>query len=687
MGQPKFDVIEQLAVSLLKRNSLKDLCWDIADAIGSLAGFEDSVVYLRKDDALVQVAAFGLKVGPERSINSPLRIPLGQGIVGTVAQTGVPELIGDTSKDSRYIADCYDGRSELTVPVVYQDRVIAVLDSEHAQVNAYQTEHLEILQAMAYVCASRIASAIEEEENRLVRSQLAELNADLETRVAQRTCELAAAHERSLKERDRLQTVIDSLQEGLIALSSSHLIEFVSPVAARLLGASASELVGRAISEVFRVEGVTIPDGLASIQWAGKSEEATLMCSSGQSREIRWSVSPFESVDGCKGGCVIAFQDVTEEKAMAQRAELLDRMQSLGILAGGIAHDFNNNLAAILTSIDCLSGGNKSEEKAVDVARKACRAASQLTEQLMTYAKGGEPVRKPTDIVQVLRTAAALATSGSRVKVDLDLEKDLPATMLDSGQMIQVFSNIILNAVQAMPDGGRILVSARMADDIGIQVTVVDQGAGFASEAISRVFEPYFSEKKQGTGLGLTTCFFITKNHGGTIEVSNRPSGGGQVTVTLPAPECSGVAVHPRSSPDKTSPLTILLMDDEELVRDGLGMLIRTIGHEVISTGDGQQAMDAARTHPSIIDVALLDLTVRDGLGGEQIVSRLKELIPAIKCVAMSGYSESPAMARPDEFGFDGVIRKPFSRSELCSLLHSVAPLTSRASEIEGSCH
>lgn len=677
MGQPKFDVIEQLAISLLKRNSLSDLCWDIADAIGSLAGFEDSVVYLRKDDELVQVAAFGLKVGKDRTINQPLVIPLGQGIVGTVAVTGEPELVDDTSQDSRYIADCYEGRSELTVPVVYQDRVIAVLDSEHAKTHAYQPSHLEILQAMANVCASRIASAIEEEDNRIVRRQLAELNADLETRVNLRTRELAVAHETSSKERDRLRTVINSLQEGLIALSATYQIEFVSPFAAKLLGGSPDELVGRAIGDVFHLKNVTLPDGLAPMQFSQSSADATMICDNNVTREIRWNVGPFESVDGKKGGCLIAFQDVTERKAMAKRAELLDRMQSLGNLAGGIAHDFNNNLAAILASIDCLTGQGSGDNKALDVARKACRAASQLTEQLLTYSKGGEPVCKPTDIVQVLKTAASLSTSGSRVIVEWNLQPELPAAMLDSGQMTQVFSNIILNAVQAMPDGGKVFVSADHQRDRGIQVTVVDQGAGFAEEVIGRVFEPYFSEKNGGTGLGLTTCFFITQNHGGTITVENLPSGGAKVTVTLPTPECSPVIDSDEGRSEPAKPLTVLLMDDEELVRDGLQMLIHAVGHQVLLTSDGQQALDVVGQYKSSIDVALLDLTIRDGLGGEQIVSRLRQLKPGMKCVAMSGYSDSPAMARPSDFGFDGAIRKPFSRTELCLLLRNMVLISS----------
>jgi len=235
LGQPKFDVIRQLAISLLRRNTLHDLCWEISAAIGSLPGFEDSVVYLLEDDCLVQTAAYGLKATPQRQIVNPLIIPRGKGIVGTVAATGVAELIFDTADDPRYIRDEYAGRAEITVPVIYQDRVMAVLDSEHAQPGAYTPQHLEILQAIADVCAPRIASAQVEQANTQVRRELETLNSELEERVRRRTAQLVTARDASEKQRDRLATVLNAIQDGLIVLNSERRIDLISPSAASLL--------------------------------------------------------------------------------------------------------------------------------------------------------------------------------------------------------------------------------------------------------------------------------------------------------------------------------------------------------------------------------------------------------------------------------------------------------------------
>ena len=670
LGQPKFDVIRQLAISLLKRNTLNDPCWEISTAIGSLPGFEDSVVYLVDGERLVQTAAYGLKATPQRHIVNPLIIPVGQGIVGTVAATGVAELIFDTAEDPRYIRDEYAGRAEISVPVTYQDRVIAVLDSEHAQPGAYTPQHLEILQAMANVCAPRIASAQVEEANAQVRRELETLNSELEERVQRRTAQLVAARDTSEKQRDRLKTVLNAIQDGLIVLNRDRCIDLISPSAARLLNVSLEDALGTRVERVLQMEGLTnLVDTIDRLKATDQTEDATLVRSDGTTRDIRWHVGAMGADD-----VVVVISDVTEYKYLARQTQQLDRMQSLGVLAGGIAHDFNNNLAAIDASLACIAAVPESpEHRAIDIASQASAAAAQLTKQLMTYARGGKPVRRPTELQELLDLAVDLATSGSPVTVEADIASGLPAVDVDAGQMTQVFSNIILNAVQALGDGGRIQITATgcagaSEDERGVRITITDNGPGFSRGDLSRVFEPYYSTRDDGHGLGLTTCYFVVDSHGGRIEAANSPSGGGQITIWLPVTTATALPVDDDGPLPAACPMTILLLDDERVVRSGVTMMLELDQHKVIATATGEDALAAARDSERV-DVALLDLTVRGGLGGLEIVEALKQQHPAVCCVAMSGYSDRDVMSEPEQFGFDAVLPKPFRRAQICELI------------------
>lgn len=681
MGQPKFDVIRQLAISLLKRNTLHDLCWEIAHAIGSLPGFEDSVVYLLKDGSLVQTAAYGQKATPERHIVNPLAIPVGAGIVGHVAATGKPQLIDDTAADPRYIRDEYAGRSELSVPVIYQDRVIAVLDSEHALPGAYTQQHLEILEAMANVCAPRIASAQVEESNAKVREELQQLNSQLEERVQRRTAQLEAARDTSETQRDRLRTVLNSIQNGLIVLDNNRDVSLLSPSAAGLLCVDPQNVMGVKIDTILRLqEAENVQTGIDRLIRSGRTEDATLVLPNDSIREIRWNVSALDNDE-----CVIVLSDVTDHRLLTRQTQQLDRMQSLGVLAGGIAHDFNNNLAAIEASLACIHPvAGSTDERAIDVARQASTAAAQLTKQLMTYAKGGQPVRAACELSGMLDLAIDLATSGSRTEVECRIDKDLPPVNVDSGQMTQVFSNVILNAVQAMPGGGVIRIAAtketksEAANGLSrkgqfVRISISDQGPGFDEGELPRVFEPYYSKRSDGHGLGLTTCFFVVDSHGGHIDANNTRSGGAVITILLPV--AHGPASVPLTESKTTSarPRTILVLDDEEVVRSSVTMMLQMEGHTVISAATGEQALQfVAEKDCTDVEIALLDLTVRGGSGGLEIVSQLQSGPHRIFCIAMSGYSDRHVMSEPERFGFQGVLPKPFTREQICRLINDV---------------
>lgn len=690
--EPSFDFINQLAIRLLRRNTLSDLCWEIVEAIGALPDFSDMVLYLKHNRVLVQVAAIGPKRGTNRQIVNPIQIPIGEGIVGSIANSARAELIHDTQQDPRYIRDEFAGRSELAVPVIYQDTVIAVLDTEHKSVGGYTVEHMQLLQSIANISASRIASAIVEEENRIVSDQLAELNQQLERRVLQRTRELSDARDFIQKERDRTFAVLNSLQNGLLVVTSDFRIDLLSRSARELTGWDQCDAVGCFVDEVFQLQGVPdLPARLQKLDGPVAEQDAVLLCNDGTRRDIRWNVTPVHQGDAKPKEFAIIFYDVTQEKYLARRTENYDRIQSLGILAGGIAHDFNNNLTAIQASIDCITlPENANEVNALEIAQQACRQAKQLTQQLLTFSKGGVPVRKPSDIAEVLRTSAALATSGRRISIDWQLSKDLPAVMVDAGQMIQVFNNIFLNSIQASEgrSNARMTVFAEATVQISeamsteklnsipnqpmVQVVITDDGPGFDPEILNRVFEPYFTASENGTGLGLTSSFFIVRNHNGDIMAANAKDGGAEITVQIPAIADDNKESNVAVSNTSGHRYRVLLLDDEDLVRDSISMLLKSLGHEVVTARHGDEALVKIRQETdrgNRCQIALLDLTIRNGRGGDEIVEELKLLLPDIVCVVVSGYSDRPAMATPQKFGFHAVLSKPFSRDELRNTL------------------
>lgn len=670
----RFKIVREFAVNLLKKNTLSDLCWVIANAIGQLPGFEDSVVYLKQNNRLVQVAAFGVKAA-KQGVVEPLSLPIGSGIVGTVATTGVAEIVNDTTMDPRYIPDCYPGRSELTVPVVYQGEVIAILDSEHGRRNAYSTQHLEILQAMADVCASRIASAIVEEQNKAAAVELSELNSRLEARVEQRTSELANVAKTAESQRRRLETILNVLQDGLLLLNARMEVVMASPSAYRILETT-QVLEGLPVDQVLKFKANKSPlISLIKEQKSADEQDSILVCHNQLEKEIQLNVAPLTLDGRQENGTVVTFRDVTRQNFLHRQNDQLARMKSLGILAGGIAHDFNNNLAAILASLEFLEKGkNGQDAQALSIARTACKNSALLTKQFMGYAKGGDPVRKPASLRELIGTATSLTSLENRTTLALDIPETLPSVMVDPGQLIQVFSNIFLNSIQAIGGGGQITVQARLLNESSIETSISDTGPGFAEESLERVFEPYFTSRDSGTGLGLTNCYFIVRKHGGEITATNLPDGGALLRFTLPVTDRDPIESTVSKNAKHAEALRILLLDDDALVQRSVSMMLQKDGHYVDIASDGDELLDLIADQKSPFDIALLDLQVPNGQGGESIIDDLKSQL-AIPCVAISGYSDSASLANPKEHGFDAGIHKPFSLSEFYGV---VEPLLTR---------
>jgi len=383
------------------------------------------------------------------------------------------------------------------------------------------------------------------------------------------------------------------------------------------------------------------------------------------------------------------------ENRMQAELERSTRLESLGVLAGGIAHDFNNLLTAILGNLGLIAldpNAMGTSGQLVENARRATRRAGDITQQLLTFAKGGDPIRKAVPLADLVREAAGFALHGSSVLAEFDLPADLPPAEVDAAQVTRVIHNLVLNAAQAMPTGGLVRFELREAnvgeDEIEglragryLRLTVSDDGPGIAPAELARLFEPYFSTKQGNSGLGLAVVRSIIQKHEGQVAVESERGRGTVFKVWLPVatslpeppPEPAGLA--------SSTPRRVLLMDDEEIIRDTAALALASSGHEATVVPDGAAAVKAyadAHTAGRPFEVVILDLTVPGGMGGEQAVREILKIDPAARVVVSSGYSSNPVMARFRDYGFCAVVPKPY---ELAGLLRAVefAAVSSRA--------
>jgi CheY-like chemotaxis protein len=362
----------------------------------------------------------------------------------------------------------------------------------------------------------------------------------------------------------------------------------------------------------------------------------------------------------------------------------------VGTLAGGIAHDFNNLLASILGNISLvrmqLADENKAGER-LDTAEKACMAARDLTLQLLTFAKGGAPIKQPTSIKGLLVEAAQMAIHGANSRLQFTIADDLWIAEVDPGQINQVVNNLVINADQAMTEGGTIIVAAenielQEEEIIGlsageyIRFSVKDEGPGISPEVEPRLFEPYFTTKEKGNGLGLASCYSIIRNHDGTITAQSQTGAGAQFTVWLPASRSMLLSRQGQQADElRLGQGKVLLMDDELFVRDMGTAVLKELGYHVQSCSDGQQAltlyreaMDAKKT----FDLVILDLTIPGGMGGKQTAQKLLQLDPQARLIVSSGYSNDPVMANHRDFGFRSILSKPYLIEDMARVLNQV---------------
>jgi signal transduction histidine kinase/CheY-like chemotaxis protein len=384
-------------------------------------------------------------------------------------------------------------------------------------------------------------------------------------------------------------------------------------------------------------------------------------------------------------------EQIESEKAARLEAALTraSKLESLGVLAGGIAHDFNNLLTVIMGNLSLAKLDGRIEAETVQCLSESERAASRardLTQQLLTFAKGGEPMRMSTRLPDVVREAAEFALHGSKVRCEFDIASDLWPADVDKGQIGQVVHNIIINASQAMPHGGHIQIVLRNDEITGngrsglaagryVKLSCIDTGSGITPENVARIFEPYFTTKSQGSGLGLATVYSIVKKHQGHIEVSSKLNEGTTFHVWVPAATHPPAAAKLDAVAKKPKAGRVLLMDDEAPIRLLGAAVLKRMGLEVTSVNDGAAVVSeyaAAIASDRPYDLVVLDLTVPGGMGGAEAMEKLRSMDSDVWAIVSSGYSSDPIMANYRESGFRGRVPKPYGASELTEVVNAV---------------
>ncbi|PLX47417.1 MAG: hybrid sensor histidine kinase/response regulator [Desulfobulbaceae bacterium] len=392
------------------------------------------------------------------------------------------------------------------------------------------------------------------------------------------------------------------------------------------------------------------------------------------------AICKFENGSPLYTQCI--FRDITEKKRMEEELIKAHKLESVGVFAGGIAHDFNNLLQAIIGNISLAKMYINPEDKAyerLERTEKASLLAQNLTQQLLTFSKGGEPIKTTTTISDILKDATDFSLRGSKIKCHYQLADNLLPVEADKGQLSQVAQNLAINAGQAMPEGGILTIKAAnvdIADDnifnlpAGkyIEIIFQDQGNGISKKDIGKIFDPYFSKKKTGSGLGLAITYSIIANHGGHISVESEPNHGTTFTIHLPASSQDVVPEEEHTLQTTAQHGRLLLMDDEEIILEVLGEMLSFLGCQADSVKDGHAAVeryDKARKAGTPYTGVIMDLTIPGGMGGRETLAALKEIDPQIRALASSGYANDPIMANFKEYGFCGVIPKPYKVEEL----------------------
>ncbi len=511
-------------------------------------------------------------------------------------------------------------------------------------------------------------------------------------------CDVTQQHrdrENLLESQQQYRSIVENTADALFLINDKDAFIDVNQAACDSLAYTRDELLTLSIMDI---EKAIHEDNIGEFQ-----KKLALDCSitvTGAHQRKDGSQFPVEvrlrrfNSNGKKFVVALA-NDITERKKAEEEIIKARKLDSIGLLAGGIAHDFNNLLGIILGNIDLAERSVDVPGKAIkylDKATSASMRAADLTQQLLTFSKGGEPVKQAADIMEIIHESTDFSLHGSSIQVNYSCSDNLWNVDVDTGQMSQVMQNLVINARQAMQQGGKLdihckntvldksNVLAGLKPGRYIKLTVGDSGEGISKEIIHSIFDPYFTTKQRGSGLGLALTYSIIQKHNGCIFVDSEQYRGAVFTVYLPVSATGErVAANKQKKEEKKKSLHsgahIMLMDDDEMIREISTAMLENLGYEVIQAEDGRRAYllyQAAMKQNKVIDLVIMDLTVLNGVGGKEAIKLIQQIDPEVKALVSSGYSNDPVMANYSDYGFKGAVSKPYSQDRLGIAVSSI---------------
>ena len=492
--------------------------------------------------------------------------------------------------------------------------------------------------------------------------------------------------------RATLQAVLGAVEDGVIVTDTAGRVIAFNRAAEALTGWPAIDATGQPVITVLRDPERARPEPRSPLPTGShRAIERAIIARDGARKRIRQLTVPLTDESGRPQGDLLIVSAVGRPGVLDPHLLDPEKLDSVGLLAGGIAHDFNNVLAALLNNITLAKMASARSDpvfpRLADMERITLRAQG-LTRQLLTFARGGEPVKRPVDVRQMLEQAVGFALAGSGARSELSLPRNLWAVDCDIGQIAHAVSAIVINAAEAMPPGGVVQISAENVTATAetafpptpgryVRLSFHDRGIGIAAEHLGKVFDPYFTTKSNRGGLGLPSVYAIMKKHEGYIDVESNVGVGTTFHLYLSVSDRPPAAIDTAGTADTpTRPLTILLMDDDEEMRQSAGDLLSRLGHTVTVARNGGEAIalyETALAAGMPFDAVILDLTVTGGVGGQEAIRRLRALDPEVKALLSSGYSNDEVVADFAKYGFRGVLPKPYRLLDLQKAIERVA--------------